>query len=127
MRTYTPSLPAATSNASDLKPQTDIPNRQVLLSQPQQLALEWLTTGGTLSEAAQFAGVCRQTVARWMREDPDFRAVYEAWREQVAEVTKGRLLALSQSAIDTLEYAVRDRRDVRAAQFVLKNTGMLEK
>jgi hypothetical protein len=44
--------------------------RQVLLSDKQQLALEWLlTTNGSVTEAAEFAGVTRATVSRWLNTD----------------------------------------------------------
>jgi predicted transcriptional regulator len=49
--------------------------------------------GGSLGEAAQFAGVTRQTISRWLRTDADFRAVYEAWKQEVNQMLEGRLIA----------------------------------
>ncbi len=94
--------------------------RQVILAPAQQQALEWLVNGGSITEAAQFAGVCRQTVSRWLTEDPDFQAVYTTWREEAAKIVQGRLIAASESAMDALLYAIRVKKDLRASQFVLK-------
>jgi hypothetical protein len=60
--------------------------------------LKWLTNGGPITEAAQFAGVARQTVSRWLKEDDDFRAIYDGWRDQIMTMTDGQLSALAESA-----------------------------
>ncbi len=119
---HSSSLPATTGEGG---PSQD--NRQVMLSGPQDQALEWLMNGGSISEAAQFAGVCRQTVSRWLKTDPDFRAVYDNWREQVANITEGQLLGLSESAVAALANAIRNRQDVKSAAFVLKHLAMIAK
>ncbi len=93
----------------------------MVLVEAQIRALEWLTNGGSITEAAQFAGVARQTVSRWLKEDEDFRAIYDGWRDQIMTMTDGQLSALAESAIATLTDAIRDHRDVRAAQFVIKH------
>ena len=95
--------------------------RQVYLSDPQKLALEWLTNGGNITEAARYADVCRQTVSRWITEDPDFRAVYDAWRNQIDVITEGQLQQLAEPAVNTLAHAILHRNDTRAAQFVLRH------
>jgi len=44
------------------------------LSPQQRLAVEALIAGSTLTEAADAAGVTRQTVRRWRSEIPAFQA-----------------------------------------------------
>ncbi len=56
-----------------------------------------------------------------MKDDEDFRSIYDAWREQIMTMTDGQLSALAESAVATLTDAIRDHRDVRAAQFVIKH------
>jgi transposase len=97
------------------------PSRHVMLRETQVKALEWLTNGGSITEAAQYVGVARQTVSRWLKEDEDFRAIYDAWRDQIMTMTDGQLSALAESAVATITEAVRDHSDVRAAQFVIKH------
>jgi hypothetical protein len=93
---------------------------QVLLSTAQEQALEWLFNGGSLTEAAQFAGVTRQTISRWLRSDEDFRTIYSAWREETASIIQARLIAAGEVAMDVLLTAVREKRDLQAAQFVVR-------
>jgi len=108
-------LPCEEPNVEDISP------RQISLSSTQELALEWLTNGGSITEAAQFAGVTRQTVTRWLRTDEDFQAVYTAWREEAAAIVQGRMIAASESAMDNILDAIRRKGDLRASQFVLKS------
>jgi hypothetical protein len=60
-------------------------------------------------------------VSPWLKEDDDFRAIYDGWRDQTMPMTDRQLAALTKSAVATLTHAIRDRRDVRAAQFVIKH------
>ncbi len=41
--------------------------------------------------------------------------------DQIMPISDGQLAALAESAVATLTDAIRDRRDVRAAQFVIKH------
>jgi len=56
-----------------------------------------------------------------LKEDEDFRAIYDGWRDQIMTMTDGQLSALAESAVATLTDAIRDDRDVRAVQFVIKH------
>ena len=103
------------------------PRRQVSLSTAQEQALEWLTNGGSINEAAQYAGVARQTVYRWLSSDPDFREFYDQWRQHVVAVVDGQLMGLSDSAVAALAHAIRDRQDVRAAEFLIKHVTGINK
>jgi len=97
-----------------------VANRMVVLSTPQEQALEWLIGGGSIAEAAQVAGVTRQTISRWLHGDPDFRAVYDAWKLETSALLEGRLIAAGEAAMDNILSAVRANGDVRASQFVIR-------
>ncbi len=118
MNKNTPSTELTPHPLSSIQP---VVERQVALSDPQEMALEWLMNGGTVVDAAQYAGVCRQTIFRWLSSDPDFRAVFDNWREQVTTFTDGQLLGLADSAVATLANATRNRQDVHAAEFLIKH------
>jgi hypothetical protein len=100
---------------------------EVTLTAQQQQALEWLMNGGSVAEAAQYAGVARQTVSRWIHEDPDFAALFEHWQAQTRTATKARVIALTEAAMDTVTDAIRNHKDVRAALALLKGAGVLAK
>jgi len=97
----------------------------VILGEPQRLALEWLMGGGSVTEASQYAGVCRQTVSEWLHHDVDFRRVYFKWRDQLQMLNQARLTALSESALDNIAAAIRETRDVKVSLVVLKSMGVL--
>jgi hypothetical protein len=99
--------------------------RQIILGEPQRLAMEWLMGGGSITEAGQYAGVSRQTVSQWLNHDEDFRALFEQWQQQVREINHARLMALSEAALETVAVAVREKRDPKLAVAVLKGLGML--
>ena len=98
---------------------------QVILAEPQRLALEWLMGGGSITEASQYAGVCRQTVSEWLNHDEDFRQVFEQWKQQVISMNQARLLALGENAMEAVAAAIRETRDVKVALVVLKSLGIL--
>ena len=93
-----------------------------ILSDVQRQALEWLLTGegATVKDAAEFAGVARSTVSRWLNSDPAFSEIYEAWREQQLKTNEAQMVGLEASALDVMGEAIRQRRDLRAAEFVIK-------
>jgi hypothetical protein len=74
----------------------------MVLHETQIKALDWLTNGGSITEAATFAGVARQTVSRWLKDDQDFRGIYDAWRDQIMTMTDGQLSSLAEFAVATL-------------------------
>ena len=97
----------------------------MLLSEQQRLALEWLMGGGSIAEAAQYAGVVRQTVSRWLHDDAEFRALFDHWQKQIRAITQARLVGLSESALETVADAIRGKRDAKVALVVLKAMGLL--
>jgi IS30 family transposase len=99
----------------------DGPDREVQLTAPQQQALEYLVDGGSIAKAAKFAGVSRQTIYRWIREDLDFRTVYDAWHREIQKSVKDRMAAIGDSAMDNLANAIRFKGNLRASEFVVKH------
>jgi transposase-like protein len=94
------------------------------LTLKQQQALEWLMSGGSITEAAELVGVARQTVSRWINHHFEFTRLYQQWQEQIRTAAESRLLTLADAAVDNLMTAVQQSRDVRASQFVLKLLGI---
>lgn len=96
------------------------------LSAKQRRAVEGLVTIGTVSGAAAHAGCSRDSVYRWLRDDPHFvEFVRQTEVEAVAAIAR-RLTTIGQTAVDTLDHAMRDRDApqgvrVRAASTVLSN------
>lgn len=70
---------------------------------PKQLkAIDALLTSRTVSDAALAAGVALRTLQRWIGEDDTFQAALTAAQDQVIDAAGRRLLALQDTAIDTL-------------------------
>ena len=75
-------------------------------------ALERLLSGDTVVSAAKAAGVNRSTLHRWLREDYDFQANYNARKRTLLETSEARLLALAETAVDVVSAAL-ERGDSR--------------
>jgi hypothetical protein len=72
------------------------PTRAPQLTDPQRIALQAELDGKTTAEAAQLAGVTRQTVSEWRNHNPEYRAARNAatWDHMgdVAIYVRGPLL-----------------------------------
>lgn len=92
---------------------------------PRQIqGLKCLTLGRSIKSAAREAGVGRSTLYRWIKDDPHFRAAYNAWLDELEVSAQGRLANLGNRAIDTLGRAL-DRDDARVAVSLLKGLNYL--
>ena len=92
---------------------------------PEQLAaLECLGRGDTVTSAAAAAGVSRETVHRWLRENWAFQAALNAVRAEMRDATEQRLLAVAKDAADNLLTAVQSG-SLTASLAVLRGTGFL--
>ncbi len=89
-------------------------------------AMEGLLAGLTVTAAAQKAGVSRETLHRWLREDFGFQAVLNRFRREAHEAMQARLLAMAQKAASVVEQAVAEG-DVKVAMEVLKSCGVFAK
>lgn len=68
----------------------------------QYKALGLITEGEPIRVAAQKVGVDRGTVYRWIRNDPRFRAAYNARQLEQRESCRVRLLAAADKAVDQI-------------------------
>jgi hypothetical protein len=96
------------------------------LTPAQRVAIEKLTVGETVVDAARAAGVTRMTLHRWLKQDAAFVAAYNAWQQDALASARGRLLALADTAVTTVGNAMRAG-DTRTALAILKAMGTLEK
>ena len=60
------------------------------ISPAQSLAVAALANGSTITEAAERAGVARETVSRWANDDPDFIAELQNTRAEMAAQLRWR-------------------------------------
>jgi hypothetical protein len=90
----------------------------------QQVALQELGKGATITDAALAAGVDRRTVSRWIHHDPNFTAAYNAWCQELLDSGLGRALAMTDSALNTIANAIQNGH-VNASLQVVKQLGVL--
>ena len=96
------------------------------LSDSQRTVMTYLAAGNSIAKAARIAQVTRRTVHRWLKEDAEFCAVYNAWRRELTESAKTRALAMSDDAMDTIHNAILAG-DVKASLALAKSMGILDK
>lgn len=97
------------------------------LSTQQELALLALVSGATQGEAAERAGVARETVCRWLQDDSEFVAALNRARKDIwdASIDRLRLLALkSTEVLAKLLDSDDPRIRLTAAQTALKAVGL---
>ena len=87
-------------------------------------ALESLLAGCSVLEAAEAAGVSRETVHRWKREDWAFQAALNRGQRDIQEAIRGRLLAAAGTATTNVAGAIEDG-DLRSSITLLKGLGSL--
>ena len=96
---------------------------KVCLTAQQELAVDLLATGKTITEAANALGVTRQTVSEWRNQNPVFEAALNERREELWSGMIDRLRALLPKTLSVLEQAI-DRGDIRATIAVLRAAGL---
>lgn len=97
------------------------------VSAKQDLAIGALLTGASDSEAAEHAGVSRETLNRWKNTRPSFAAELNRRRAMIWESQVEALRALVPKAVRALEAGLDDddvRTRMRAASLVLKAVGI---
>jgi len=97
---------------------------RVDLTPQQALAVEQLVLGATVVNAATAAGVSRETVHRWSREDWAFQAAVNRARHELQDAMERRLLALADRAMANVAEAV-ESGNLKASLTVLKGLGVL--
>ena len=76
------------------------------LSAAQRTAIERLTCGQTLVDSATAAGVSRMTLYRWLKNDVQFQAAYNAWQQDAVATARGRMLGVTDVAVMSLARAL---------------------
>lgn len=87
------------------------------LSPKQCAALTALAGSATHAEAAEAAGVARETVTRWLNHHPQFQAAHGTLRNAIDTAAHDRLRTLRTKALDAL-HTVLDRPDVAPSDVV---------
>jgi hypothetical protein len=116
-------LSESAPTSSPVDPCAIQPARIAQLSAPQQTALAALSHGRTIKDAATAAGVNRVTVGRWLRTDPRFRAAYNAWRQELIDSTRSRLLRTAELAAAAVHKQIA-KGDGRLALALLDRLGL---
>ncbi len=93
------------------------------LTAQKALAVDRLALGATITDAAQDAGVARQTVSGWYNHDSDFQAAVNARRQEIWTNSADRLRAMLPKALAILEGEL-DQGHVNTAMAVLKAAGI---
>jgi hypothetical protein len=109
----------------DILRQNETPAGLATLPVPQQQVLGALLTGATVTAAAAKAQVSRQTVHRWMSDDPEFITELNRARREMADAVGQGLRLLSGQAVRVLRQVLTSSKmpaalKVRAAVEVLK-------
>jgi len=95
------------------------------LSPQQLLAVEQLAIGAKVTHAAEAAGVSRETVHRWTREDFTFQAALNRARLDLQEAIERRLLAVAEKAMANVAAAV-ESGNLNVSVTLLKGLGVLD-
>ena len=93
------------------------------LTAEQQAALLALYSGKKMREAAAAARIHRNTLSRWLHNDPNFRAVYNAWRRELIDSTHAKLLHTAELATGAIHRAIA-KGDGRLALALLDRLGL---
>jgi hypothetical protein len=96
----------------------------VELSPRQLVAVEQLSIGATVICAAGVAGVSRETVHRWCRENFAFQAALNRARQDLQDAVERRLLAVAEMAMANVAEAVEDG-NLNVSVTLLKGLGVL--
>ncbi len=92
----------------------------VELTPAHALAVEALATGSTHAQAAEAAGVTRETVTRWVNHHPGFRAALDRYRHALAEENAAAAGRIRGKALATVERHLDDGADLPTALAVLR-------
>jgi isopenicillin N synthase-like dioxygenase len=96
------------------------------LGETQQTALAALRAGRSFAQAAEEADVSRVTVYRWVQGNPQFRAAYNAWKQEMSESAQGRMLKLADKAVDVVAGAL-DKGNADVAVRLLIHMGAMRR
>lgn len=78
-----------------------------LLAAQQEAAIAALLAGKSVTAAAKAAEVDRSTVHRWLKDDFLFQTSLSRGRQELRDGLQGRLLAMAEQAMDTVEKRIK--------------------
>jgi hypothetical protein len=90
------------------------------LTPTQETACHALLSGKSITDAAEAAGVQRQTVSGWLNHDPNFIASYNRRRLAIASEFETRLRSLGTKALETIEAQLDGPQGLDAAKTILR-------
>jgi hypothetical protein len=93
------------------------------LTPQQELAIDLLAGGKTVTETAAAVGVSRQTVSEWLNRSAVFRAGLNERRQELWAANTDRLRALLPDALEALAGELRGGDRLKAAALVLRACG----
>jgi len=94
------------------------------LSPGQLSVLREIMAGKSIAAAAKNTRVSRSTIYRWQSEDANYIAALNAWKRQMDESVRNRLVALADRAVTAINNALLTC-DAKTAMSLLKGLGML--
>jgi hypothetical protein len=97
----------------------DMTAPECTLSPAKVAVLRELAAGNGVGKAAEAAGVGRRTVSYWMRNDPEFVATLNAWRNQSVRWARDQMVATLSEAAQTVRQAIQ-KGDSKLAMQLLK-------
>ena len=106
----------------DTTPESSLALFASRLSERQKAALPYLLKPGPVTERAREAGIHRDTIYRWMRDDA-FRETLDSLKEQVFRLAESEIQSMAYEATSVIYEAMQDdnpRTRLRAAQTILK-------
>lgn len=109
----------------DLEPVGEDRDVEELLEPEQYAALQALLAGASVTEAAEEAGVTRQTVHRWLSEHRIFKGEYDRIRRKAAETLEQQLVEMARAAADTIQETLEEGSDPWLALQYLQSQELL--
>ena len=110
MRRRNPTNPDSQATDSRLTPQ-------------QELAIDLLASGKTITEAAEAVGVARQTASEWVNRGVAFRAGLNGRRQELWDANCDRLRSMLPDAVEALAIELRNGDRLKAAALILRACG----
>lgn len=94
------------------------------LKRKQQLTVECLAAGKSISSTSEEVGVARSTIYRWLKDDYEFKAALNGVKRRLRSEADLRITCLLENAINTVGSAI-EGGDARTALSILKGAGLL--
>jgi hypothetical protein len=94
------------------------------LTPQQELAVDLLATGQTITQTAEAVNVSRQTVSEWVNHHAAFQAELNKRRQELWQAHADRLRSLVPKALDVIERELDGENSLRAAAHILRAAGL---